>query len=157
MATPTTGNLSTLNVIDKTGNQYTLSPVDSQARQEIANAKNLQFDDNYFTATEDNINNEVNIGLSSVQSFGVQSPLTIVQDTENTLIIGSDAPFAKAVAPEYDPTATYPTVGTAVMYKGLRYESNTPINAAEAWTAAHWDFVSIDDVIGNIETLLAAL
>lgn len=70
-----------------------------------------------------------------------------------------DIGFAKteAIAPEYDSTVTYPTVGTAVMHNGLRYVSNTAINTAEDWTPAHWTETSVEDVIGNVESLLAAL
>ena len=69
-----------------------------------------------------------------------------------------DIGFAKteAIAPEYDSTATY-AVGDAVMHDGLRYECNTAISTAEVWTAAHWTETSVEDVIGNVETLLAAL
>lgn len=69
-----------------------------------------------------------------------------------------DIGFAKteAIAPEYDSTATY-AVGDAVMHDGLRYECNTVISTAEAWTAAHWTETSVEDVIGDVETLLSAL
>lgn len=65
--------------------------------------------------------------------------------------------LAEAVAPGYDPTSTYPTVGTAVMHSGKRYVSNTAINTAEDWTPAHWTQKSVEDEIGNVEALLAAL
>ena len=62
-----------------------------------------------------------------------------------------------AIAPDYDPQQTYPTVGTAVMRGGLRYVSNTAITQAENWTPYHWTQKSVEDEIGNVETLLAAL
>lgn len=62
-----------------------------------------------------------------------------------------------AIAPEYSDTSTYPTVGTAVMHGGLRYVSNTAIATAEDWTADHWTEKSVEDEIGNLEILLAAL
>ena len=62
-----------------------------------------------------------------------------------------------AVAPEYSPSSTYPTVGTACMHGGVRYVSNTAITAAEEWTPAHWTEKSVEDEIGNVEALLAAL
>ena len=154
----TNGNMKSFKVTDKNGNVYVMTPVDTEARQAIDEAKNLQFDADYFTADVSQDETTVNVGLNGVPlGVDTDTPLKFVQDTAQGIVLGSDAPFATAIAPEYDPAATYPTVGTAVMYKGVRYESNTPINAAEAWTAAHWDLVSIDDVIGNIETLLAAL
>ena len=154
----TNGNMKSFKVTDKDGNVFVLTPVDTEARQAIDEAKNLQFDEDYFTADVSQDQSTVNVGLNGVPlGVDTDTPLKFAQDTAQGIVLGSDAPFATAVAPEYDPTATYPTVGTAVMYKGLRYESKVAINAAEAWTAAHWDLVSIDDVIGNIETLLAAL
>lgn len=62
-----------------------------------------------------------------------------------------------AIAPDYDPSQTYPTVGTAVMQYGTRYVSNTAITTAEEWTPAHWTEKSVEDEIGNVEALLAAL
>lgn len=70
---------------------------------------------------------------------------------------GGDTVNAVAIAPLYDDTSTYETVGTAVMYNGKRYVNNTAILTAEAWTAAHWTETSVEDTIGNVETLLAAL
>lgn len=72
-------------------------------------------------------------------------------------IENAKVPLATAIAPDYDPTSTYPTVGTAVMHNGLRYVSNTAINTAEDWTSAHWTEKSVEDEIGNVEALLAAL
>jgi hypothetical protein len=67
-------------------------------------------------------------------------------------------PVAKtSIAPDYDPTQTYPTVGTAVMQYGTRYVNNVAINTAEDWTPAHWTKKSVEDEIGNVEALLAAL
>lgn len=65
--------------------------------------------------------------------------------------------MATSVAPSYDSTQTYPTVGTAVMYGGLRYVSNTAITTAEDWNPGHWTEKSVEDEIGDVETLLAAL
>ena len=62
-----------------------------------------------------------------------------------------------SIAPDYDPESTYPTVGTAVMHEGVRYVSNTAIATAEEWNAAHWTEKSVEDEIGNVEALLAAL
>lgn len=64
---------------------------------------------------------------------------------------------SSSVAPDYDPESTYPTIGTAVMHGGLRYVSNTAINTPEEWTAANWTEKSVEDEIGNVEALLAAL
>jgi hypothetical protein len=81
--------------------------------------------------------------------------LYIYQDGTNKL----DHPVAKtsSIAPDYDPTQTYPTVGTAVMQYGTRYVNNVAINTAEDWTPAHWTEKSVEDEIGNVEALLAAL
>ena len=82
-----TGDMKKYTVTDPQGNTYTLDPVDSQARQEIEEAKNLQFDEDYFTAEEDNVNGEVNIGLNGVQ-FGVDETLRFVQDSQDGIVIG---------------------------------------------------------------------
>jgi len=60
-------------------------------------------------------------------------------------------------APEYDPTATYPTVGTLRYHENVLYKSTVAINTAEAWNSAHWTITSVDEQIGNVEALLAAL
>ena len=145
MPEPITGPLNTLTVTSKQGDTYSLSPVDSGARQEIDDAENLQFDERYFTAEEDTTNHEVNIGLAGVP-FSVASPLKIVQDTENGIVIGSDTPTD--LAPEYDPAATY-AKGEPCTYDGLLYACKDGIAVAEQWNAAHWEKT-------DVATLLAA-
>jgi len=145
MPEPITGPLNTLTVTSKQGDTYSLSPVDSGARQEIDDAELLQFDERYFTAEEDTTNHEVNIGLAGVP-FGVESPLKIVQDTENGIVIGSDTPAD--LAPEYDPAATY-AKGETCTYDGLLYACKDGIAVAEQWNAAHWEKT-------DVATLLAA-
>ena len=46
----TNGNMKSFKVTDKDGNVFILTPVDTEARQAIDEAKNLQFDEDYFTA-----------------------------------------------------------------------------------------------------------
>jgi len=60
-------------------------------------------------------------------------------------------PQAASVAPEYDSTATYPTVGTAVMHEGIRYVSNTAINVAENWNPLHWTERSVQEDLTSID------
>lgn len=72
-------------------------------------------------------------------------------------IANIDAVKSASIAHEYDPDSTYPTIGTAVMYDGLRYVSNTIISTAEAWNQEHWTQKNVEDEIGNVEALLAAL
>lgn len=152
----TNGNMKSFKVTDKDGNVFVLTPVDTQARQAIDEAKNLQFDDDYFTADVSQDQTTVNVGLNGVPlGVDTDTPLKFVQDTAQGIVLGSDAPFAKAVAPEYDPTATYPTVGTAVMYKGVRYVSNTAITTAEAWTPAHWDESDVESQFTDVEKALS--
>lgn len=126
---------------------YTLSPVDSEARQEIESAKNLQFDEDFFTADE--TDDEVSIGLAGVP-FGVDddTPLEIVQDTDAGLVLGSKAPFSTAIAPDYDPESTY-AVSDKVMYRGKFYRCTTAISVAEAWNSSHW---TEDTVTGMFPT-----
>lgn len=161
----TNGNMKSLRVTDKDGNVYVLVPVDTQARQAIDEAKNIQFDEDYFTSEVSQDGKNVNIGLNGVPiGVDTDSPLKFVQDTQQGIVLGSDAPFAKSIAPEYDSTSTYPTVGTAVMYKGLRYENNVAINAAEAWTSSHWDeadvesqFTDVEDALSDVNDILEDL
>ena len=154
----TNGNMKSFKVTDKDGNVFILTPVDTEARQAIDEAKNLQFDEDYFTADVSQDQSTVNVGLNGVPlGVDTDTPLKFVQDTAQGIVLGSDAPFATAIAPDYDPSSTYPTVGTAVMHSGKRYVSNTAITTAEEWTAAHWTEKSVEDEIGNVEALLAAL
>ncbi len=46
------------------------------------------------------------------------------------------------IAPEYDATQTY-AVGDLVMYRGSLYRCTTAITTPEAWTAAHWELVTV--------------
>lgn len=49
------------------------------------------------------------------------------------------------IAPKYDPTSIYPTVGTLCTYGNVLYRSKVAINTAEDWTADHWDVANIVD------------
>lgn len=154
----TNGNMKSFKVTDKDGNVYVMIPVDTEARQAIDDAKNLQFDEDYFTSeVSPQDQKTVNVRLNGVP-LGVDSdsPLKFVQDNAQGIVLGSDAPFATAIAPEYDATATY-AVGDHCMHQGKYYECNAAISTAEAWTAAHWTETDIEAIIGNVATLLAAL
>lgn len=134
----TSGNMESFKVTDKNGNVYIMTPVDTEARQAIDEAKNLQFDDDYFTSEVSQDETTVNIGLNGVPlGVDTDTPLKFVQDTVSGVVIGSDAPFSTAIAPEYDSTATY-EVDESVIYKGNLYIANQDISAAEDWTPAHW-------------------
>lgn len=80
-----------------------------------------------------------------------------IKVADDTWTFYNDSVNAVAIAPLYDSTSTYPTVGTAVMYNGKRYVNNTAINDSEDWDPDHWTEKSVEDEIGNVETLLAAL
>lgn len=152
----TNGNMKSLRVTDKDGNVYVLVPVDTQVRQAIDEAKNIQFDEDYFTSEVSQDGKNVNIGLNGVPiGVDTDSPLKFVQDTQQGIVLGSDAPFAKSIAPKYNSTSTYPTVGTAVMYKGVRYVSNTAITTAETWTPAHWDEADVESQFTDVEEALS--
>ena len=65
---------------------------------------------------------------------------------ESPLSIQSALDVSNAnIAPKYDPTATYPNIGTLCTYGNVLYRSKVAINTAEDWTAAHWDVVNIAD------------
>lgn len=93
-------------------------------------------------------------GHITMRFVGKYNSVTVVDDTWTFY---NDNVNAVAIAPLYDSTSAYPTVGTAVMYNGRRYVSNVAINIAEEWTPAHWTEKSVEDEIGNVEALLAAL
>lgn len=134
----TSGNMKSFKVTDKDGNVFVMTPVDTEARQAIDGAKNLEFDENYFTSDLSQDQSTVSVGLNGVP-LGVDSdtPLKFTQDTPQGIVIGSDAPFATSLAPEYDSTATY-QANESVVYQGNLYTANQDISTAEAWTSAHW-------------------
>lgn len=80
-----------------------------------------------------------------------------IKVADDTWTFYNDSVNAVAIAPLYDSTSTYPTVGTAVMYSGKRYVNNVAINTSEDWDPDHWTEKSVEDEIGNVEALLAAL
>lgn len=144
----TNGNMKSLRVTDKEGNVYVLVPVDTEARHAIDQAKDLQFDDDFFTSEV--TNTAVNIGLNGVPlGVDTDSPLKFVQDTQQGIVFGSNAPFSTAIAPEYNPTATY-AAGDHCMHLGKYFRCNTAIPTAEAWNPAHW---AETDIIGDLATV----
>lgn len=78
----------------------------------------------------------------------VQQILTPAQQLQARNNIGA---FANSnVAPEYDPEATYPIIGTPCMHEGVLYRSKVAINTAEDWTEAHWE---VDSVSAELDEL----
>lgn len=134
----TSGNMQSFKVTDKDGNVYVMIPVDTEARQAIDEAKNLQFDEDYFTSEVSQDQMTLNVGLNGVPlGIDSDSPLKFVQDSAQGIVFGSDAPFATAIAPEYSASSTY-SFGDPCMHLGKLYECTTAIITAEAWNAAHW-------------------
>lgn len=152
----TNGTMKSFKVTDKNGNVFIMTPVDTEARQAIDEAKNLQFDEDYFTSDVSQDETTVNVGLNGVP-IGVDSdsPLKFVQDDAQGIVLGSDAPFAESIAPIFSTSGTY-AVGDAVMYNGKRYVSNEA-QTMVAWDSTKWTEKSVEDEIGNVEALLAAL
>lgn len=62
---------------------------------------------------------------------------------------------ASSLAPPYNRT-TY-TEGSYCTYSEELYKCNVDISVPEDWTPAHWTLVNVATIIGNIESLLAAL
>lgn len=62
----------------------------------------------------------------------------------------------KNLAADYDPTATY-GVGNYCVYHNELFVCTTDIKVAEEWDGSHWQRTSMSDIVGNVETLLAAL
>ena len=143
----TSGNGKSFKFIDAAGNIFILTPVDSEARQAIDEAKNLVFDDEIFNIEE--TDNEVNVKVSNVP-FGINgdTPLRIDQDNDQGLILGSDALYAvAATATVYDATSGTYSVGDYCIYLGKIYRCTTAINPAEAWNPSHWTEVHLVDMI----------
>lgn len=168
----TNGNMKSFRVTDQQGNVYILTPVDSVARtaansaQETANlaktaadsavetieeAKDLSFDSDFFSAEESET--EVNIGLNGVP-FGVddETPLQILQDTQEGLVLGADSPFNSAIAPAFDGTVAY-KVGDYVTYKSKLYKCTTEIvTPSSTWDPSNWTETSVIEVINSIHS-----
>lgn len=53
---------------------------------------------------------------------------------------------SSGAAPEYDPEATYPIIGTLRMHAGVLYRSKVAITTKEPWTAAHWTETSVAEL-----------
>ncbi|MBR1525592.1 MAG: hypothetical protein IJ640_02915 [Prevotella sp.] len=53
-----------------------------------------------------------------------------------------------AIAPAYSASSTY-AVGAIVTYNGIVYKCKTAITKAEAWNAAKWDAVTVENQIDN--------
>lgn len=116
------------------------------AAQAIEGAKDLTFDENFFTPDE--TDTEVNIKLNGVP-FGVddETPLQILQDTQEGLVLGADSPFNSAIASPFDGTIAY-KVGDHVTYKSKLYKCTTAIvTPSSTWDASKWTETSVDKVI----------
>lgn len=130
--------------------------VAEEAAQAIEGAKDLSFNEDFFTPTE--TENEVNINLNGVP-FGVDNdtPLEILQDTQEGLVLGANSPFQTVIAPLYDSTSSY-AVGDYVMYKSKYYRcANASSSPAGDWVAADWAETSVDEILGSIATALATI
>lgn len=120
--------------------------VADEAAQAIEGAKDLTFDEDFFTPDE--TDTEVNIKLNGVP-FGVddETPLQILQDTQEGLVLGADSPFNSAIAFPFDGTVAY-KVGDHVTYKSKLYKCTTAIvTPSSTWDASKWTETSVDEVI----------
>lgn len=104
----TSGTMRNLKVTDKDGNIFNMAPVDSEARQAIDEAKNLQFDEDYFTSELSQDESELSIGLNGVP-IGVESPLKFIQDDDQGIVIGSDALTQSSADTLYYPKSSNPS------------------------------------------------
>ena len=91
-------------------------------------------------------------GHITMQFEGKYNSITVADDTWTFY---NDTVNAVAIAPLFSTSGTY-DVGDAVMYNGKRYVSNVEQAHAE-WASANWTEKSVEDEIGNVEALLAAL
>lgn len=120
--------------------------VADEAAQAIEGAKDLTFDEDFFTPDE--TDTEVNIKLNGVP-FGVddETPLQILQDTQEGLVLGADSPFNSAIASPFNGTAAY-KVGDYVTYKSKLYKCTTAIvTPSSTWDPGSWTETSVDEVI----------
>lgn len=83
----TSGNMKSFKVTDKDGNVFIMTPVDTVAQQAIDEAKNLQFDEDFFTSAVSQDQKTVNVGLNGVP-IGLEDPLKFVQDTPQGIVLG---------------------------------------------------------------------
>ena len=151
----TSGTMKSFKVTDKDGNVFIMTPVDTEARQAIDEAKNLQFDEDYFTSELSQDESELSIGLNGVPiGVDTDTPLEFVQDDENGIVLGSKAPFATVIAPEFTISSTY-VVGEKAMYQGNFYTCTSAISTSgNDWDAGNWSATNVNDMIGNIESAL---
>lgn len=131
----TSGNMKSFKVTDKDGNVFVMTPVDTEARQAIDEAKNLEFDGDYFTSDLSQDQSTVSVGLNGVP-LGVDTPLEFTQDTAHGIVIGLDTitlktEFTGAVA---DGNTGFPT-GDAV-YDAIRANCNMQVVNATGTTSS---------------------
>jgi hypothetical protein len=121
-----------------------------EAAQAIEGAKDLTFDEQYFIPDE--TDTEVNITLNGVP-FGIddETPLQILQDTQDGLVLGVDSPFNSAIAEPFDGTAAY-EVRDLVTYKGKLYRCTTAIvTPSSVWDPSSWTETSVDKEINAVD------
>ena len=126
--------------------------VTDEAAQAIEGAKDLTFDEEYFIPDE--TDTEVNVTLNGVP-FGVddETPLQILQDTQDGLVLGADSPFNSAIAAPFDGTVAY-KVGDHVTYKGKLYRCTTAIvTPTSALDPSDWTETSVDEEIDAIDAV----
>ena len=152
----TNGNLKNLKVTDPQGNVYVLVPVDTEARQAIEEAKNINFDEDVFNVEE--TDTEVNLGLNGVP-IGVDdtTPLTIVQDDQEGFVLGADTLFTSSLIgstfTEFSSAATY-NVDQKVVHDSKLYNCTTAVSVAGEWSDANWTEIPLID-LANQYTLSA--
>ena len=147
----TNGNMKRLKVTDKFGNVYILLPVDTEARTAIDEAKNIEFDEDFFTAEE--TDTDVKIGLNGTP-FGVNAdtPLSIEQDTQKGVVFGSKAVFAENIAPAYNSNAVDPyVIGDVVTYQNKVYKCTAQTSGA--WDSTKWTETSISQTQKPVSAL----
>lgn len=116
----------------------------------IEAAKNLQFDDVYFTIEEED--EDVKVGLNGAP-IGVDTgtPLVIESDTAEGFVLGADTLFTSSLAgsiPEFSSSATY-AVGDRVRHLSRIYECTTAVQTAGGWVASSWTELSLAGMISK--------
>ena len=148
--------MKSFKVTDKDGNVYVMTPVDTEARQAIDEAKNLQFDEDFFTSEVSQDETTVSVGLNGVPlGYDNETPIYI-DDQPTGIVFGSKAPFASAIAPEFTSAANY-SANENVMHKGSFYTCISAVSSGSDWDPDYWSATNVNALIGDVETLLAAL
>ena len=82
--------------------------------------------------------------------------ISVIQLSDNTQYNIKDAKARANFANDFSTSSTY-AVGDMVLYQGDLYQCTTAITTAGAWDSTKWTQAQMASIVGDIETLLAAI